>query len=408
MKHPLGKFHRSRPAAGLRDSARSQAPASAAGWHAACRITNVCRRPVRQVAAGSPPWKGRASSAGETAARLRWYQYSLRTLFVLTLIVSLLMSWHATKMKRATAQKNAVEAILAAGGTVEYDYQFDEQGISIKGATGRRPAWLRDLLGPDYFDTVAHVTVKSAEGMAGVNGLARLRSLSIYGREDDEDPMSLLRELEGLEELNVSARVSAEGFEHIGRLKHLRRLTLELPESASEPMPESRLAALRSCPALHELSLGAGDLSVGELRQIEALSQLEKLTLCNISPMSHPLVFHIKQLTALRELRLSNLHDVGNVLEDSPLIVGDIGAVYNLTRLETLTLPNSDLCSSNVESLCTLPALRELDVSGCTKINDRAVPYFQKMGSLRRLNLAGTGMTQKERSESMMPYPIAR
>ena len=74
--------------------------------------------------------------------RLRWYQYSLRTLFVLTLIVSLLMSWHATKMKRATAQKNAVEAILAAGGTVEYDYQFDEQGISIKGATGRGPAWL--------------------------------------------------------------------------------------------------------------------------------------------------------------------------------------------------------------------------------------------------------------------------
>ena len=238
---------------------------------------------------------------------------------------------------------------------------------------------------------MAHVTVKSAEGMAGVNGLARLRSLSIYGREDDEDPMSLLRELEGLEELDVSARVSAEGFEHIGRLKHLRRLTLELPESASEPMPESRLAALRSCPALHELSLGAGDLSVGELRQIEALSQLEKLTLCNISPMSHPLVFHIKQLTALRELRLSNLHDVGNVLEDSPLIVGDIGAVYNLTRLETLTLPNFRSVQFRRRELMHAPRTSR---AGCIRLHEDQRPrgaLFPENGEPAEAKSCGNG-----------------
>ncbi len=71
--------------------------------------------------------------------RLRWYQYSLRTLFLLTLFVSLLMSWYAVKMKQAMAQKKAVEAILAEGGTVQYDYQIDEQGNVIKGAKGHGP-----------------------------------------------------------------------------------------------------------------------------------------------------------------------------------------------------------------------------------------------------------------------------
>ncbi len=45
--------------------------------------------------------------------RRRWYQYSLRSLLVLTLLVSVGMSYVAVRMQRARRQKEAVEAIRA-------------------------------------------------------------------------------------------------------------------------------------------------------------------------------------------------------------------------------------------------------------------------------------------------------
>ena len=185
MNHPLAKFHRPRFGAGLREAARGQTPAHRLplgiglagqptfdadlfGVPPAARTTLRRRTKVHPTKVVPPP--------PAEKPRLRWYQYSLRTLFLLTLFVSLLMSWYAVKMKQAMAQKKAVEAILAEGGAVQYDYQIDEQGRAIKGAKGRGPGWLRKLLGPDYFDTVAYVHVVSAKGMDGVNGLVRLRS----------------------------------------------------------------------------------------------------------------------------------------------------------------------------------------------------------------------------------------
>ena len=189
MNQPLVTFHRPRSGTGLRDSIRGQTPAlclPAGVWLAGQSEFAEVLPGVRRAAKPKP--RHVVPPPPSEKSRLRWYQYSLRTLFLLTLIVSLLMSWHAVKMKNAMAQKKAVEAILAADGTVGYDYEFDEEGKEIKGAKGHGPAWLRGLLGPDYFDVVVHVCVHSAKGMEGVNGLVRLRSLSIDVPEDGKGP----------------------------------------------------------------------------------------------------------------------------------------------------------------------------------------------------------------------------
>jgi hypothetical protein len=53
-----------------------------------------------------------ATSQPEAPARkLRWFQYSLRSLMLLVLVVSVGMSWVAVKMKRARQQDKAVEEI---------------------------------------------------------------------------------------------------------------------------------------------------------------------------------------------------------------------------------------------------------------------------------------------------------
>ena len=58
--------------------------------------------------------------------RRRWFQYSLRTLLLLMLLVSIGMSWVAVRMQRARRQREAVKGIERLGGGVMYDYQFDQ------------------------------------------------------------------------------------------------------------------------------------------------------------------------------------------------------------------------------------------------------------------------------------------
>jgi hypothetical protein len=43
--------------------------------------------------------------------RRRWFQYSLRSVLLLMLLVGLGLSWYATRAKRAREQKEAVEEI---------------------------------------------------------------------------------------------------------------------------------------------------------------------------------------------------------------------------------------------------------------------------------------------------------
>ena len=86
--------------------------------------------------------------------RLRWYQFSLRSLLLFVFACSLAFGWLGVKMQRAREQKQAVEAIEKLGGSVAYDYQYDASGSWITGAKPPGPTWLREILGDDLFANV--------------------------------------------------------------------------------------------------------------------------------------------------------------------------------------------------------------------------------------------------------------
>ena len=56
--------------------------------------------------------------------RLR-FQFSLRSLLLLVVVVAIPCSWLATEMEAARKQREAVEEIEKTGGRVVYDYQLD-------------------------------------------------------------------------------------------------------------------------------------------------------------------------------------------------------------------------------------------------------------------------------------------
>ncbi len=83
------------------------------------------------------------------ALTFRWqFQFSLRSLLALTIVVAIPCSWMAVEMEQARGQRAAVQAIRELGGSVVYDYMWQRR-LSPPGH-----ALLRRVLGDDFFTEV--------------------------------------------------------------------------------------------------------------------------------------------------------------------------------------------------------------------------------------------------------------
>ena len=94
------------------------------------------------------------------------FQFSIRSLLVLTLAAAIPCSWLSWEMKKADKQKEAVQEIKKLGSFVEYDYEFQQSGNTL-GAGSPGPAWLCNLLREDFFAAVASAVAMSADARLG-------------------------------------------------------------------------------------------------------------------------------------------------------------------------------------------------------------------------------------------------
>ena len=98
--------------------------------------------------------------------KLRWYQYSLRSLFLLTLVVAIGMSWLTVTMQNQRREKAAAEAIEKAGGGVKCE-----------------PTWLGKLLRDESLVNVVEVqligTADTDARLIHLEGLSQLRVLNL-------------------------------------------------------------------------------------------------------------------------------------------------------------------------------------------------------------------------------------
>jgi len=172
-----------------------------------------------------------AGQPGKPRRRLRWYQLSLRTLLVVVLVASLGMSWFAVRMQRARKQREVVAAIVEMGGRVTYDYEFDASGHYIPHPEPPGPAWLRKLLGDDFFTDVRSVRflgthVKAAE-LIHLKGLTRLQRLYLSDTQVTDADLEHLKGLTNLHTLCLDGtRVTDAGLECLKGLTQLQRLDL--------------------------------------------------------------------------------------------------------------------------------------------------------------------------------------
>jgi hypothetical protein len=156
------------------------------------------------------------------ALYFRWgFQFSIRSLLVLTIAVAVPFSWLAVEMKEARNQQETAGAIERLGGTVAWS---DPSG----------PMWLRGLLGDDsieqdrfvYHVYLGNTSITDAD-LKNVKGMNRLRYLFLNGTRVSDGGLENLTGLTKLHALSLHGiQLSDAGLKPLAGLTQLQSLDL--------------------------------------------------------------------------------------------------------------------------------------------------------------------------------------
>ena len=178
----------------------------------------------------------------------RWFQFSLRTLLILTTIVAIPCAWLGRKIEQKRRERNAVRAIAEKFGLAQYDYEIAHQ------SEPSGPAWLRRLFGDNLFSEVTAV--------------------SLTGGSHDDDDLAVLDDLPNIHLLDLQdTNVTDAGLAHLSGLSELERLNLK-------GTPAVGNAGCRYLSGLGRLKwLDLSGTKTSELKYLKALGSLEYLDL---------------------------------------------------------------------------------------------------------------------------------
>ncbi len=141
---------------------------------------------------------------------------------VLVLIVGAGLGWF---IRRAAVQRDAVKAIIAAGGSVRYDYQLVGPHVGPSHPDGSLPGpkWLVGLIGVDFFANVTDVSIQEPQSDAILAHVGRLRRLKQISAGATRVTDAGLAHLAGLSELRMLSFSGTPGLTDAG-LAHLASL----------------------------------------------------------------------------------------------------------------------------------------------------------------------------------------
>ena len=250
----------------------------------------------------------------------RWLAYSMKTFLLLLTGFAI---WLGLLVHRVNNQKEAVQWEREHGGSVRYDFQYDEydEFYLKKGAEPPGPDWLRELIGIDYFADVLRVDFVGVE----VNDLTPLASLNQLQHLDiaatqvtDLEPLRELTELQTL----WLIKTSVSDLGPLRELTQLRGLFLRNTR-VSDLGPLRELTQMRS--------LGLSNTPVSDLEPLRNLTQLQELDLretqvSDLNPLS--------QLTQLQNIILW-----GTPVSDLTPLVKMKNVVILLDKEQQVTVP---------------------------------------------------------------------
>ncbi len=249
------------------------------------------------------------------------HSFSLLALLIFVTLAGCGFGWLGFKVREARRQQAAVAAIRKSGGFVAYDYQFDARGGDIPHAIPPGPAWLRSLLGDDFFGNV--------------------HTVFLVGENTTDADVERLKEFKALRSLSLhGTQVTDAGLENLAGLTQLTELMLD-----GTRISDAGLERLPVLTKLDTLLLDGTQVTGPGLDRLQGASHLRFMCLSDTRVTDAGLQ-HLKELTQLRWLYLDGTQITDAGLEN----------LNGLTQLEHLWVDRTAVTDAGVAKLQkTLP-----------------------------------------------------
>ncbi len=207
--------------------------------------------------------------------RLR-FQFSIRSLLVVTVAVAVPCTWLAVELKATREETTTIQKL---GGSFAYDYQVDASGSSLPNSQPPGPVWLRRLLGDGFFEHIVRANLDNSNvtdaGLKELRGLRHLQYLRLWG---DDITDAGLENFKGLTQLKVlllsRTKVTDAGLEYFKSLRQLQSLILD-----DTRVTDAGLEHLEGLTQVQVLSLDGTQVTDDGLDHLKALNQLTHLYL---------------------------------------------------------------------------------------------------------------------------------
>jgi hypothetical protein len=182
--------------------------------------------------------------------KLRWYQFSLRSLFILTTLVAIVcswyVSWYAVERQKTAKIRAAVAEITKLGGEASYSHnRKDDVFHLIVQTTDAGLVHLKGLAKLNGLD-LSHTPITDT-GLVHLKGLTKLNNLYLHLTQITDAGLVHLKGLTKLQSLDFSyTRITDAGLEHLKGLTNLGRLNLRDTQVTAEGVKKLQ-EALPNC-----------------------------------------------------------------------------------------------------------------------------------------------------------------
>lgn len=158
------------------------------------------------------PSIGQNTTMNNTPSKRRWFQFRLRTLLVMVVVVAIPLGWIGYERRRiATRREGLKEAGFAWGGQ------------------SPQPEWNQAVFGDDspaYANSMVSGIVTDA-GLVHLKNLPQLQLLALYGSHITDAGLVHLKDLPQLQTLSLDGtHITDVGLVHLQDLHQLKRLEL--------------------------------------------------------------------------------------------------------------------------------------------------------------------------------------
>jgi hypothetical protein len=309
----------------------------------------------------------------------RSFQFSLRSLLVLVLVVAIACAWLANELERAKRQTQLVAEASKLGCGILYDYNLSDSGnvVMFSGAIPGETR-LNKMLGDDFFREVIGAVVKNDAALRLLKDQTSLRRLFLDNSQVTDAGMESLERLNNLEwiDLRDAPGVTDAGLKYLSRLTRLQELLLR-----RTGVTDAGMIYLKGLKELRVLDLGMTQVTEVGLKNLAGLTRLRQLEFWANNIKDDGLLA-IDQMTDLEIL------DLGF----APVTDVALEKLTNLRQLRSLGLRGSQVTDVGLTHIAELQQLRTLDLYK-THISDDGLVHLARLPLLETLHIGETQVT---------------